>query len=44
MKYTIRFLTASALAQFIAEFVSLTRLNFDVEEDNNGEFVMTIYR
>jgi len=44
MKYQIRFNSAQSLATFIAEFISITRLQFDVEENVDGKFIMNIYR
>ena len=44
MRYTLRFINAQSLAQFIVEFLNNTRLQFEVEETVNDEFVVTIFR
>ena len=44
MKYQLTFITAQALAEFIVEFMNNTRMNFEVEETVNNEFIVTILR
>ena len=44
MKYQLTFITAQALAEFIVEFMNNTRMNFEVEETNHNEFIVTILR
>lgn len=45
MKYQLTFITAQALAEFIVEFMNNTlMMNFEVEETNRNEFIVTILR
>ena len=43
-KMKLTFITAQALAEFLVEFMNNSRMNFEVEQTDHNEFIVTIFR